>query len=65
MTENKRKIAELNRLYNELFPKIRYLTDLIENSYTEKYELSKKIDIIDRERQVLINHEMVKYYDLK
>lgn len=65
MTENERKIAELNRLHSELHEKYTYLKELIIESEKEKWELIRKIDDIDMERQALINQEVQKFYNLK
>jgi hypothetical protein len=65
MTENERKIAELNRLYDETSRKHQYLEELIETSKEEKWELFKKLEKIGDERRDLIELEIDKYYNLK
>lgn len=64
MTENERKIAELNRIYKEIESNLAQIEKTINETYSQRYQARERLENVSREREKLLGIEFERLTNL-
>lgn len=65
MTENERKIAELNHIYKEIESNLAQINITINEAYSQRYQARERLENVSIEREKLLNIEFERLTNLK